>query len=201
MTSAPKKIFLQTLIGSLCVSALIAIFIFLLGSFGEIEVRILLTTLTIGCYSLTGLCCAALGEKRPSSVLAPTGMLVSVIGFLVNTVTIWEIADIDDTWQTVVILHILAVALAHAALMLHIQPRANHVRSSLAGTLVMIGIVAGMLIALVLAEGDINSEFYFRLIGVFAILDVLGTIVTPILHKMSSAISSAQSPVTDYPQE
>jgi hypothetical protein len=43
-----------------------------------------------------------------------------------------------------------------------------------------------MFIILVLNEAHDMGEFYFRLLGVFAILDVLGTIVTPILNKVYS---------------
>ena len=53
-------------------------------------------------------------------------------------------------------------------------------------TIGFISIVAVMLIFLVLEIIDEPGEYYFRLIGVFAILDVLGTIVTPILHKVYS---------------
>ncbi len=48
-----RGILLVSLIASLSLSALIAIFVFLFGDFGETEIKILLTTLTIGGYSLT----------------------------------------------------------------------------------------------------------------------------------------------------
>ena len=59
-----KKIFLITMVISLSISALIGIFVFLLGDFGETDFKLLMTTLTIGGYSLTGLCCSVLYEKR-----------------------------------------------------------------------------------------------------------------------------------------
>ena len=41
-----------------------------------------------------------------------------------------------------------------------------------------------MLIKSTLTEFS-ESEFYFRLLGVFSILDVLGTIVTPVLNRVT----------------
>jgi hypothetical protein len=43
-----------------------------------------------------------------------------------------------------------------------------------------------MILILVFSEWDIGSEIYYRFLGVFAILDVLGTIITPILLKVTS---------------
>ena len=74
-----KKIFLISLIVSLSISALLGIIIFLVGNFDEIQVRILLTTLTVGGFSLTGLCCATLLEKKRFSAFAIMGMIILIM--------------------------------------------------------------------------------------------------------------------------
>jgi len=173
---------------SLSISALIGIFVFLLGDFGETEFRLLMTTLTIGGYSLTGLCCSVLYEKRKFTPLALSGMIISIIGFLYTVLVIWEAIDFDNdfTWQALIILIVLAASTAHSCLLLLIKSEKSLVNGALSATIIFISIVALMLIILVLNEfGDVG-EFYYRLLGVFAILDVLGTIVTPILNKVYS---------------
>ncbi len=183
-----KRTFLITMIVSLSISALIGIFIFLFGDFGETEARLLLTTLTIGGYSLTGLCCSVLYEKRKFTPLALSGMIISIIGFLYTVLVIWEAIDLDHdfTWKALIIFIVLAASTAHSCLLLLIKSEKSLVNSALSGTIIFISIVALMLIILVLNEFDNVGEFYFRLLGVFAILDVLGTIVTPILNKVYS---------------
>ncbi|WMX12382.1 hypothetical protein [Aureispira sp. CCB-E] len=179
-----KKYFLRTLVIALSVSALIGIFIFLIGNFGETEFRLLLTTLTISGYSLTGLCSATNQKKpdlRPFSIV---GMLISVIGFVVTLGAIWEIIDFNDIWKTMVVFIILSVAIAHISLLLLISPKTDNVRYSLIATIVFVSTVALMLIKYTMTEFE-ESEFYFRLLGVFSILDVLGTIATPILNKIT----------------
>ena len=184
-----KRVFLVSLIASLSISALIAIFVFLFGNFGETEFKILFTTLTVGGYSLTGLCSSILYDRRKYLPLAFSGIIVSVIGFLITIGTIWEIVDFDDVWKSVIIFAILAVSLAHSSLLLLLKSTKNSVNVCLWATIIFIVIVAIMLIYLVLSEFNLHlyqiDEFFYRLLGVFAVLDVLGTIVTLILKKVN----------------
>ncbi len=183
-----KKTFLITMIVSLSISALIGIIVFLFGDFGDTEFKLLMTTLTIGSYSLTGLCCSVLYEKRKFIPLSLFGMAVSIIGFLFTVLVIWETIDIENdfTWKALIIFIVLAGSTAHSCLLLLIKPEKSLVKGALSATLIFISIVALMIVILVLDKTGNIGEFYFRLLGVFAILDVLGTIVTPILNKVYS---------------
>lgn len=168
---------------SLSVSALIGIIVFLFGNFGSTEIRLLLTTLSIGGYSLTGMCCSILYERKlfPSFSIVGTG--ISIIGFIYTILTIWEIIALDEVWKGLLIFIILSWSSAHSSLLLLIESNKTVVKSSLSATLIFIGIVAIMLIVLVLGEISITESFY-RWLGVCAILDVLGTIATPILNRI-----------------
>lgn len=179
-----KKYFLKTLVIALSISALIGIFIFLVGDFGETETQLLLTTLTIGGFSLSGLCSATIQNKNNLKYFSNIGMIVSVIGFLLTIGLIWELDGFSSTWQGMIIFTILSVAIAHASLLLKINPKPNYIKYSLIGTIVFITLVAIMLIKSTLTEFN-ESEFYFRLLGVFSILNVLGTIATPILNRIT----------------
>ena len=179
-----KKYFLRILIVALSISALIGIFTFLVGDFGETEIQLLLTTLTIGGFSLTGLCSSTIQNRKELKVFSTIGMFVSILGFLVTIGAIWEIIDFDDIWQIMLIFIILSVAIAHISLLLQIRPGTDNIRYSLTVTIIFVSIVGLMLIKSTLTEFD-ESEFYFRLLGVFSILDVLGTIATPILNRIT----------------
>ncbi|MFT7615962.1 MAG: hypothetical protein ACI8Y7_000789 [Candidatus Woesearchaeota archaeon] len=181
-----KKTFLVALIISLSISALIGIFVFLLGNFGETELRLLLTTLTIGGYSLTGLCCSVLYEQKRFIPLAVSGIVISIIGFFYTVLAIWELVDLNTqfSWKALIFFIVLSVSIAHICLLLLLKSDHLAVNGSLSATIIFIAIVALMLIILILNDFDNVGEFYFRLLGVFAILDVLGTIVTPILNKI-----------------
>jgi hypothetical protein len=183
-----KKIFLIGLIVSLSLTALIAIGIFIGGKFGKTEGRVLTSTLAVGIYSLTGLCNSVLLNKQKGAVLALFGIVISLIAFFVNIATIWEMQGLEATWKPCLSLLILSVASGHASLLLATCPSAKPLATvSLYSTMVFIGIVAGMLLYLILQSNFIHmEEGFYRALGVFSVLNVLGTIVTPILKKINT---------------
>lgn len=181
-----KFVFWTSLIASLVVSALIAILVFLFGDFGETEIKLLLTTLTVGGYSLTGLCSSALYDKRKNVSLVFSGFLVSILGFIITVGAIWKIIDFVDIWRLVAIFSILAFSIAHSSLILLICSEKRIISISKIAMIIFILIIAIMLIYLVLAGFNGVDKFYYRLLGVFAVLDVLGTILTPILKKANN---------------
>lgn len=180
-----QKYFLQVLIGALSVSALIGIYIFLAGDFGETEVRLLFTTLAIGGYSLAGLCCSVIYKREKLKPFSVIGMLTAVTGFVITTGAIWEVIDIEDIWKTMVIFIILSAAISHVSLLLQIRTSDHTSRSILIATIASVTITALMLIKSTLTNFD-ESEFYFRMLGVFAILDVLGTIAAPVMSRIGT---------------
>lgn len=188
-----KKIFLLTLVASLCISALLGIIVFIFGNFGGIESQVLLTALTVCGFSLTGLACAALKEKNTFPTFAAIGMITSVVTFIMYTCLIWEIIDWDlfDDWGIIKILLVLTIAsisCAQASLLLFVQSKNVFVNIALSLTIIFISIVG--LFTSIIIVGELfdgpNDDILYRILGVLVILDVLGTIVTPILHKVYS---------------
>lgn len=178
-----RKLFLILLISSLSFSALIAIFVFLFGDLGELEMRLLFTTLTIGGYSLTGLCSSVLKDKKKFTAVASIGIIISVLGFFITACAIWDFIPFSDVWKVILIFMILSFSIAHGSLILLIYPDKKVVNIAVAATIAFITTVASMLTYIILMEFVYIDEYFFRLLGVFAVLDVLGTIVTPILKR------------------
>lgn len=179
-----KTIFLRTLIGAIAIAAFIANGLFLFGSFGDLEIRILITTLALGGFSLTALCSSRIYSKPQLQSFSLTGMAVSVIGFILMVIFVWELWDTDWSWRITADFIILSVALAHISLLLLIAPQTTLINWIRNITFVCIGIVGLMLIWGISNEFE-NGEFFFRMLGVFAIMDVLGTILVPVLNKIS----------------
>lgn len=180
-----KKYFLRSLLIALALSAGVGIVIFLIGEFGDVEVRLLITTLSIGGFSLTGLCSSTLLERPNFRNFSIVGMIVSVTSFALTILTIWELLNLDVVWKLMIISMIVTVALSHASLLLLLNPINKEVRRTREFTMLTIAIVGLMLINSTITEFS-EGELYFRFLGVFAILNVLGTIATPILNKTTS---------------
>ena len=102
--------------------------------------------------------------------------------FAITVGTIWEILDEEFFYKGFLTSIILLVLLIQSPWVL--RPQTNKTLRSIAiATFVSASIVALMVIQLILDFVDFN-EFYFRLLGVFAVLYLLGLILNPILKKI-----------------
>ncbi|MBS3089662.1 hypothetical protein J4461_02140 [Candidatus Pacearchaeota archaeon] len=177
-----KKAFLISMIVSLSISVLIGIVIFLLGSFGETQTRILLTTLTIVGFSLAGLCSATLYDKQ--NYVQPVRNYSCSIGVYCYNCSYLDILGVGKVCRFGLTLILLSFTFSHVSLLLLIDTERSSVKASLIGTILFIALVAFSLLA-VIWDLIRFEQFYIRLFGVFAILDVLGTIITPIIYKVT----------------
>jgi hypothetical protein len=180
-----KRTFLQTLIISLVLSAIAGIIVFLVGSFDDLEIRILFTTVIISVFSLTGLINASLLDKPTLKAFGYLALAVSTCAFLIDLQNIW--INSIDTGQFAGDISIIALACAHASLLLAINTKKGGVRIVRMFTLCFITILAGLIIYVINNFDTFADDFYYRLLGVFAILDALGTITTPILNKLNKS--------------
>jgi len=93
---ALKKIFLTTLIIALSISALIGAFVLLIGEFGETEAKLLATTLSIGGFSIAGLCASIWYDRRKFLLFSLSGIITSILGLFYSIILIWEIVEADS---------------------------------------------------------------------------------------------------------
>src|SRR3989338_5329080 len=175
-----KKAFLLSMIISLCFAALMGIIVFVSGSYGWVELRILFTTLAICSFSLAGLCNAALYEQGKAKGFAMSSILITLLGFVLTLLLIWnEGYSWESLGKFTLTLCVLSVASAHAALLLLIDSTDMKVNLARMLTFFFIFLV-GAYILLVIYEVLQFDDLNVRLFGVTVILDALGTIVTPI---------------------
>ena len=187
LVPAARKGAIYGIIISFSAAALVGIVALLGGDFGETQGKILLTTVLFGAFSITALCHLAIAD-RAMRVVGILGLLASGVGLVTGMVLIWRSWDspgVDDWFRVFATAGIVAVSFAHANLLLLLAGRQRAaIRYGLMATLVAIGIVAIMLIVPVVTNGDIpgqDGDLYWRVFGVVAILDVLGTVVVPVL--------------------
>ncbi|UTT61954.1 hypothetical protein [Microcella humidisoli] len=185
---AARKGAIYGIIVSFSLAAIVGIIALLSGDFGETQGRIILMTLLLGATSITALCHLAIAD-RAMRIVGFVGLAASAITLITGLVLIWRdwnSPGFDEWFKAFATAGILAVSFAHANLLLLLAGRRRAViRYGLMLTLVMIAAVAIMFILPILSNGDIpgpgNEEWYTRLFGVVGILDVLGTVVVPVL--------------------
>lgn len=175
---------------SLSLSALIGIITLLSGDFGETQGKVLLTTLLLAGFSITVLCHLAV-VGRALQVVGFVGVGVSAVALVAGLLLIWRdwgnYDDVEPLLKTFGVFGVLAVSFAHANLLLLLGQRRNQtVRLLLYITVAIIGAVALLLCLPIATGGEIpgdNGDWYWRLLGVVAILDVLGSIVLPVTGR------------------
>lgn len=170
-------------IGSFSIAALMGIVALLGGGeFGEGEARVLLTTLIVGSASICMLCYLATSGTRFVAV-GVLGALALVVPVGTALVLVWS--DWDDVpeglLKTFGVGVVVAVTLAQICLLLSLAGARAGLRLILIATTVLAVVLAGLVSGLILEAFDGDSNF--RLLGVVAILDVLGTLVTSALAK------------------
>ena len=177
--------FLWALVAFLSVTALLAIVIFLRGRFEEAEVKILLTTVALAVYSLTALCGAALIDHARAGAFGYATIVVSALALVLALVSIWaDEGESEGLVKTTFVFMALAASSAWASLLISRRRStdAAPVTWTLAGTTAAIAGLAVTVIGMILRDDP--SEFSFRLLGVIAVLAVLGTLLLPIVRRI-----------------
>lgn len=178
------------IIVAVSISAILGIVLLLTGGWGDLQGRVLATTFAIAVFAITALCHLAQAD-RPLRLVGFAGIAASVLALIPTLVIIWADSSTlsseayDWLWKAFAVLAILAGSLAQANLLLLLARRKQPVvRVVLAVALLFIAIVAIMVWVPILTDGRVpgdDGDWYWRLFGVAAIIDVLCTIVLPVL--------------------
>lgn len=177
-----KKWFLYTLIGSVACSALLGIGAVVWGDFGEIEIRILLTTVTIAAASICGLSCGAVLESGRASVLPSLGIGLSLVAACAVILGVWGEFSNHEFWKGTLTFIVLGIACSHASLLLLARLNSSY-RWSHPAAQIAIALVAGLLLSMI--WGRLDEEAAFRTLGVAAILATTMTVLIPVFHRLS----------------
>jgi hypothetical protein len=148
------------------------------GDFGETEVRILLTTVLMGSTSVLTLCCLVVVGKRFEAV-GVIGFLVILAATALGLLLVWGSGpdDLGDTvFETFGVASVMSVTLAQVCLLLGLAGARRPLRYLLWATIGLALLLAAQVSALIFEYQP--GDGYARFLGVVAILDVLGTLVT-----------------------
>lgn len=177
-----KKYFLYSLIGSVVVSALFGIAAILMGNFGQFEIRILITSLTISGASLCGVSCGAALEAKRAKLISIPGVGLAIISAMMIIAGIWGEFASQEYWKCTATLQIFAVACAHMSLLrlARLSERFQWATWGAYGA-----VFGGAIVLSSLFWGDFELEWTGRFFGVLAILASAFSIMILIFHRLS----------------
>jgi hypothetical protein len=182
-TTTFRRVAASLTIGSFSIAALMGIAALLAGgSFGEGEAKILMTTLIVGSASINLLCYLATAGTRFAQAGA-LGAVLLVVPVATSLHLVWQNWDEvpDGELKAFGIGVVAAVTLAQICLLLALAGERDNLRAPLWATVLLAVVVAVIVASLIL--GEVEADGIWRVLGVSAILDVLGTLVTIALSK------------------
>ena len=190
----PKRVALRFLIVSVALSGAMGIVAIVSGSFGDLEARIVLTTLTISCASICALACGALWEKGGSKIFPLTGIVLAVVTAGLFISGIWARINSEEFWKFSASVGSVAVATAHSCLLLLAKLAPRFAWSRLVAiTAVYFLAVMFIFIIYLTPTGDLG----IRVVGVTSIVVAAFTILTPVFHRLSRGDLDNVSRATD----
>lgn len=208
-----RRAAIWTIIVSLVAAAGIGIATIVSGDFGELQSKVLLTTLAVAAFAILALCHLAI-INRDVRVLGWIGIATSGIALVAAVILIWwnwnefGYSGPSEMYMTITktftISTLAAVSFAHANLMLLLASTPfRWMRIALDINLVLIGIVPLLVIPVILTDGNFPpaslTDVYWRFFGVVLILDALGTVALPITSLILRSQRRAAGLDSDIP--
>jgi len=163
---------------SLIVSAVIGIYIFLAGTFGETQQKLLVTVVLIGVFSIFGLANAISLKRIWMFPLCILGIFSSAVSLLLLVFSIWEILDVHQTVVKVIFtLIIVSFTSSHVSLLSVMRVSGVTLRLWQIIAEIMPIIVGVMIVGAIWEFLIVDDDgIFFRALGVAIILDVLATV-------------------------
>jgi hypothetical protein len=203
-----RPIMLRVVIGSLVVAAVVGGVWIATANFGDTSWRLIGTAVLFTAFALFSWYDADVSSRR-STAFAVVSFGVSIYLFVAGMVKIWAPARVvTDPWDYepwspfdgfggwLVLVVIAPVALLHVHLVLATGARLRYRVMAVvtAVTLVLVAMLAVLLTLPVLVTSLDPGEPYWRLVGVVAVLDALGTVLVPLGYQLFARPPAAPTP-------
>ena len=182
-----RRVALKIFLGFLGLTAVVASRCVLASDYGQIQIKILLTTLTIAATSICAMAGAAFVEKRRHRELGFAGTSLAIVSGSLVILGVWSGFPSKEYWKLVITLVVFAVAVAHAFMLA--LPDLGEEHSWFQGlsfasiTLLVCQIVVAL-------WSETRDDLYYRLLAVVSIVVALETLAVPILMKLRRAQAS-----------
>lgn len=179
-----KKFFLYLLIASVSASGIVGIAVIVIGNFGELEGKILATTLTISLASILGLGCGAAYDTGRAKIIPIAGGICIIGGSIVWIAMIWQWWDDYDSFRLAFSVTSLGFACALLSLLslADLPEKLSWLRGAQHAA---VWLLTALVQYIIWFEPPEDDRFLFKSMGVLAIIVAGLAITAPILHKLN----------------
>ncbi len=179
-----QRILLWSFIASIAICALTGIYCLLLGTWGELQERIVISSATIAATSILALAATIPWSRHVWHPIGPAGVVAAALALAVTLVAIWtESVEGDPLSRATGVSWVLGLGVPVIGLLglARLRPSFGAVRLATAIAVTLLGL---QLIPTIIVEPE-DVDWWWRIMGVVAILSASGIIAVPILHRLS----------------
>ncbi len=180
----PRKLALTIFFASVVINAALGIIALFAGDFGEVQGKILMTSLSVSAASVLSLAMFPARERGLLGVVPTAGIALSVTGFSLLVILVWTEFNEDNLGRSVGSILTFAVAAGYVSLLslAVVQPKyINVVRFAYLLAAILASFIAGII------WSEPGGDFLLRFMGVLSILLAAATVSIPVLHRLSRA--------------
>lgn len=177
-----RRIALRALLASIAVSAIMGVLAVLSGRFGEFEMKVLATSMSLSGACVLGMACLTGWHLSGGMVMSRLGVGAAMAALVIVLPGIWTEVSDDGWWQVAASLVVVAIASAHGCLLAHarLAPRFGWARPFAVALTWLLGC---LLLAVLWEVSDGNDTW--QAIAVVSILASAGTLGVTVFHWMS----------------
>jgi len=183
-----RRILLLGVAALLCVSALLAIAILLVGRFGDTERRIVATTLLLAGYGVVSLPAVVLLDRGRHGMLAEGAIALAAVAAALAVVSVWGFSGTEAVGKSVGTATIFAVAAAQTAALVTRQTEQDPptVRRLFTASCYTAALAAALAVAMLWAQPAGMPAG--RLVAALVVLDLLLVALQPLARAFESSV-------------
>jgi hypothetical protein len=182
----PGRVVLRIVVGSLLVAGAAACVALLGGGFGDLDLKIIATSLLLALASATVGAGLAVRHRQPVLGLATVGATFGT--FALVLIGLWPEIEDGTFWRVTGCVAICALEGAHASFVLS-RRRDDDVRTAVVATRVAVAAAAvsgvmGLLPTAGVTSEDIDAEAYAQALAIVLVVQLVSTAVAPLLRRL-----------------
>lgn len=187
-----RRVVLWLLLVSVGVNAIAGVSALLVGSFGEVHLRIIFTSLSVSGAAILALICTLAWERRTLAQVPIFGGIASVSGFALLVASIWSDFAWSPLWKLAVTLIVVGTAVAHGSLLALARLAARFwilVRSAY--------VLDAMLSTLIIAAiwiPETDGPWLSRVLGILAVLVAAASVAVPVTARLGGTDRPERAP-------
>jgi hypothetical protein len=184
----PRRRLLWLVLGSIAVNAVLGISALVAPGFGDVQVRILLTSLCVTGAGIVVLACLPAWERRLLGRVPLLAACTGVLGFALLVVATWIDLDTEAYAKAVATVMLVAAVGIHASV-LALARLAPRFRAAQPAASALAALVAALVLVQLWAEW--STAWFARGTGVVAVLLAAVTVAVPVLYRATRAAAVA----------